>query len=299
MRTDASLVDRQCGHLSWLQLRASGWSEAHIKTAVRNGELVVVHDGVFAVGHVPTDPLARYHAAVLTTTSTSLAVHSAACLWDLRVDDAAYVTVVRPGSGGRKRIGDLLVLRSTTLAGELTARHGIPTTTAARTIIDLAGHLPRYQLDRMVRDAIRLKHLTPAELRAGLVKHRGRRGVATLREVVGQYELLRVEATKSNAEAEAVVLLAVHGRPAPEVNVLIAGKEADLVWRDERLIIELDGPQWHLFAEIDRHKDAIWRAAGWRVERLPTDDVFHHPERLLALAPPRRTSVHGADVAVD
>ncbi|MCW2968302.1 MAG: hypothetical protein JWM71_2074, partial [Solirubrobacteraceae bacterium] len=64
----------------------------------------------------------------------------------------------------------------------------------------------------------------------------------------------------------------------------VAGVEADLVWRSRRLIIEIDGPQFHLFAGEDARKPAIWEAAGNTVHRLPSDDVYFHPRWLLALA---------------
>ena len=56
------------------------------------------------------------------------------------------------------------------------------------------------------------------------------------------------------------------------------------------LIIELDGPQFHLDAAEDLRKQRAWEAAGWTVRRIPTDDVYLDPERLLARARPR-TSV--------
>lgn len=81
-----------------------------------------------------------------------------------------------------------------------------------------------------------------------------------------------------------MVLLREAGRPVPRLNVRVAGEEADLVWPDHRLIIELDGPQFHLDVGADASKQQAWEAAGWTVRRLPTDDVYRHPERLLDAA---------------
>jgi very-short-patch-repair endonuclease len=74
------------------------------------------------------------------------------------------------------------------------------------------------------------------------------------------------------------------GVPPPEVNVWIRGEEADLVWRAARFIIEIDGPDFHQFADEDARKQAIWEAAGFRVRRLPSGAVFDRPQRLIALA---------------
>jgi very-short-patch-repair endonuclease len=72
----------------------------------------------------------------------------------------------------------------------------------------------------------------------------------------------------------------------PAVNVRQHGEEADLSWPEHRLIVELDGPQFHLDAADDLRKQRRWEQAGWTVRRLPTDDVYLHPERLVAAALP-------------
>ncbi len=65
------------------------------------------------------------------------------------------------------------------------------------------------------------------------------------------------------------------------MNERIAGEEADLSWPAEKLIVELDGPQFHLDAAEDLRKQRAWEEAGWTVHRVPTDDVYLHPDRLL------------------
>jgi very-short-patch-repair endonuclease len=76
------------------------------------------------------------------------------------------------------------------------------------------------------------------------------------------------------------------GVPAPEVNVQVgrSGPEADLVWRPWKLIVEIDGGQFHQFPDEDARKEAIWRRAGYEVRRLPSDDVYFRPERLVMVA---------------
>ena len=64
----------------------------------------------------------------------------------------------------------------------------------------------------------------------------------------------------------------------------IAGEEADLVWPARRWIIEIDGPQYHRFPEEDARKERAWQGAGYTVRRIPSDDIYERPERLIALA---------------
>ena len=114
---------------------------------------------------------------------------------------------------------------------------------------------------------------------------RGRRGVASLRVAVEQLGGLRLERCRSDAEAWAVALIADAGLEAPDVNEDVAGEEADLSWPAARLIVELDGPSYHVLRDADIRKMKAWRAAGFDVQRLPTTPSTHEPERLLAIVP--------------
>ena len=110
--------------------------------------------------------------------------------------------------------------------------------------------------------------------------------IRRLHVAVSRYAGLPLDRTKSDAEALALVLLREAARSPRLVNETLAGEEADLIWPDWGLIVELDGPQFHLDASEDLRKQQVWEAAGWTVRLLPTDDVYLHPDRLLALATP-------------
>jgi len=59
--------------------------------------------------------------------------------------------------------------------------------------------------------------------------------------------------------------------PTPETNVRIDGHEVDLVWREAKLVVEIDGYAFHSSRssfERDRRKDQELRAAGDRVIRI-------------------------------
>ncbi len=74
------------------------------------------------------------------------------------------------------------------------------------------------------------------------------------------------------------------------MNVVIAGHETDLSWPRARLIVELDGPDFHQFPDEDLRKQAAWERSGWTVARLPTAGVYDNPQRLLAAAKPALSS---------
>jgi hypothetical protein len=106
-----------------------------------------------------------------------------------------------------------------------------------------------------------------------------------LLQAVGRYAGLPVARARSGAEVHALMVLRDGARPIPRLNHHVAGLEADLSWPEQRLIVEIDGGPFHLDAGEDARKEGAWRAAGWTVLRVPSNDVYERPERLLALAP--------------
>jgi len=278
------LLQRQEGVVATWQLRRAGLTRGAALHLV--GRMRRIHDGVYVSGHAPLTDRQRWWAAVLTAPGSVLAHASAAAAHGIRENPAPYEVVVRPGCGGPQRHGDLLVCRTKCLDPEdVVYLDGLPVTAAARTILDLIPYLDDPAARRLVREGLRIGATTPEELRAALDRHRGRRGAGRLRDILHEYAPLPAQRTRSDPELLALAILRISGRPLPDVNVEIAGEEADLSWPDERVIIELDGPSFHRFPTEDARKDRAWRDAGWTVHRLPTDDVYERPERLLALAP--------------
>lgn len=282
----ASLAARQFHRISVRQLADLGLTETAVSHRVRRGRLIRVEDGVYSVAPLlDGDDWGTWMAATLTAPNTFLSRSSAAVArgwWSL---PRQVETVTRPGSGGPRRYGGVLVFRSTTLAGDCTTLRGIPITSPERTLLDLATFASDRALARAVRQALRLEQTTLATLGDALGRYRGRRGCARLGMAVGRYSGLPVERARSGAEIRAMEILRDQGRPLPMLNRRIAGEEADLSWSRSRLIIEIDGGPFHLDRGEDARKEGIWASAGWSVRRLPSDDVYERPNRLLALAP--------------
>jgi hypothetical protein len=204
-------------------------------------------------------------AATLTAPETYLSHASSAALhgyWDRR---RQIETVTRVGSGGPRRIDGLFVYRSLTLAGHTTTVDGNPTTTPERAIIEMAPYVDDRGLARAVREALRTKCSTSADLLRAVDNHVGRRGTRRLLRALARYGGLPVSKARSGAEIRALMLLRDAGRASPRLNHEIAGEEADLSWREERLIIEIDGGPFHQDVGEDARKEAVWLAAGWRV----------------------------------
>lgn len=161
----------------------------------------------------------------------------------------------------------------------------------ARILLDLATFTSDTALAKALRDAIRLDRISKPVLGDHLGRFNGRNGSIRLAETYARYMDLPIERAKSGAEIRAMEVLRDAGRPLPDLNFEIAGHEADLIWRRERLIVEIDGGPFHQDGGMDAQKEAAWLAAGWSVERLPSEVPYQEPWRLLALAPRRRQGV--------
>ena len=80
----SKLADRQHGHVTRRQLLAEGFARQSIDHRIRSGDLIAVHAGVYAVGHVPRHAIARAAAAVLACgDDAALSFSASVALWDL------------------------------------------------------------------------------------------------------------------------------------------------------------------------------------------------------------------------
>jgi len=284
----AEIAGGQHNRISLGQLLALGLTDSAIKHRVQQGRLVVVEQAVFAVAPVLDDPWGRWMGATLTAPRTCLSHTSAALAWGLRAprpSEDGVVTVTRPGSGGRRRHGNVLAYRSETLEDNVTALNRVPITTPGRTLVDLAARASPEALAKMVREALRLRHATIADLEAALALNAGRRGVLRLAEILARLSDLPLHRARSDAESRALEVISAAGHAVPHLNRRIAGEEADLCWPRERLIVEIDGRGFHLDPAEDLRKQRAWEGDGWTVRRLGAQEVFDAPERLLALVP--------------
>ena len=266
--------------VSWWQLRELGWTRRRIEYFTWQEHWRAVHRGVWSVSRGALTQRQRWIAAILTAPGTFLTGRSACACHGFIEWPGAFETVVRAGSGGPRRYPGLVVSRSSVLEGRTTRRDGIPILRAESALISVAATLERRQVERGFREAIRLRCST-ADLIARAL--RGQRGTAVLADLCDRYATIPYHRCRSDAEARGLEILHDAGIPPPAVNVQVNGPRPDFTWRRDKLIIEIDGPQFHLFAEEDARKEARWRAAGFRVWRISSTAVYARPGALVAL----------------
>ena len=270
--TVAATASKQHGVVTRAQLLEAGHGPAAIASWVRSGRLLTLHRGVYSVGYISPSPYARMMAAVLACGPGSAISHlSAASLWEIAECPPNRVDVTATYDHSR---GGIVFHRSRRLnADDVTRRHNIPVTTLARTIIDLASMLDTRALARALNEA-RIRHgLRDEALQRSLP---GRKGIAHLRSLIERNDA----PTRSALEDRFLELVTRHNLPRPEVNQRVAGYEVDMLWREARLIVELDGRRYHHTRfEQDRERDAELIAAGYRVVRITWRRVVEAPER--------------------
>jgi very-short-patch-repair endonuclease/predicted transcriptional regulator of viral defense system len=269
-RVLGAIAGEQHGMVTRRQLVEAGLEEHQIAYRVKAGRLIRRHRGVYAVGHVPLSPHARAMAAVLACGPRATLSHrSAGALWGL----LRYAGPPDVTTAGKHRHPHITLHRSRLAETDITTHYGIPTTTPARTIIDLADMLDAASLTRAVHDA-RLRHiLSLDDLAAQLTRGRATRVLASLID-------RPTAPTRSVLEDAFLRFLDRHRLPRPEVNAVVAGYEVDMLWRPQRLIAELDGHEFHAGSfERDRDRDADLVAAGFRVVRVTSIRLTSAPQR--------------------
>ena len=163
----AEIAARQGGVVSRAQLVGLGLSTSGIDRRVGAGRLHRIHRGVYAVGHPQVGEVGRRWAAVLACAPGAVLSHeSAGAAWDLvRAPSGAVHVTIRPG--GHRAVPGIRLHRSRSIGREITTLEGLPVTTVARTLIDLAGSgLRARRLEALVDRAEQLHLVDFAELRA-------------------------------------------------------------------------------------------------------------------------------------
>ncbi len=220
-------------------------------------------------------------AAVLACGSGAvLSYRSAAALWRIRPSARGRIDVTLPRSVAARP--GIEPHRCRIRSDETTVESGIPVTTAARTLLDLASVLDRRQVARAWRE-VDLLELAGALSVADLVgRHPRRRGTHTIGALLADRQI-GIAITRSELEDRFLEFLRSVGVPRPQVNVPVEGLEVDCVWRGHGLIAELDGRRFHRTHdafERDRARDRVLQTAGWRVIRITWRQLHLQPERL-------------------
>ena len=255
----------QGGHISRGQLLALGLSPREIQHRLRIGRLIRVYYGVYAVGRLPTTVHDEAAGALLACGPSAVLSHSsAAALWGITATWCKPFEITITGAD--RRPTGLRVHRVTSLPrADVTRRFGLAVTTAARTALDIAPDGGGARVVRVVNDLRHRRMLTVGQLAAATRRHPRHPGVAFVAPIISEDHGY----TQSELEDRFPAFVKRHGLPQPLHNAMVAGHRVDAFFQVERVIVELDGYDFHRTREsfeADRVRDAKILA----VTQIPT-----------------------------
>jgi hypothetical protein len=163
-------------------------------------------------------------------------------------------------------------------------RDGIPVTSSARTILDVAADT---RLDTVRRFVQRADDAGDFDLRAMhdlLDRTAGHRGHANVLAALDIYEDV-APFTRSSLERRFLEVVRDAGLPEPAMNCFVAGFEIDAWWEAERFGVELDVFETHgsrLSFERDRVRDDELLLAGIRAIRVTGPRLDREPDKVVA-----------------
>ena len=261
------LADRQCGRVSAAQFGALGIESWSIARWVDAGYLHPVHPRVYAVGHRAPSVEADLWAAVLYAGPGAMLSHATALWWRGLLDHQPWPLQVATPRRCRSLDGIRVYGRRT---HERSPHKGLPTTTIEQALLDFAASAPIERIRHVLANADYHKVLDIPTLQ--VIAGNARPGSTKLKNALTRHEP-KLARTRSALERRFVTVCERAGIPLPEVNVYVEGVLVDAVWRERRLVVELDGKDNHSsWAQIqeDRSKELRLRAAAFDVVRYGT-----------------------------
>ena len=278
----AELARRQWGVVSLAQLAALGIGPRGVQHRAETGRLRRVHRGVYAIGGAALPREGRHLAAVLACGEGAVLSHlSAAVHWGLLSYDAPRPEVTAPAS--RAGCPGIRLHRTRSLdAQDITEQRGIPITTVAKTLLDVAARSPRNHLEHALGQALRNQVYDHRAITDVLDRHHGLRGTKALRKATADDPAF----TRGELERRFRALCRRAGLPQPLCNVDVADAEnhpheVDFFFPAHRLVVETDGWRDHgtrIAFERDRAKDAALVAAGYIVLRFTKRQIADDPD---------------------
>lgn len=281
------LAELQHGHVHLHQLWAAGLKRGAISRRVQSGRLHLVLPRVYLVGRPHSDALGRMMAAALYFRGDAVICgRAAAQAWgmldttrQLGESDPIPVALVGRNATPPRRV--MLRRVSHLPARDVRWRHGIPLTSPARTILDLASMMDSLDLEAALAAAFARHLVRRTQLDELLARHPRAKGIGALRTLLTQAEPL--SDTRSVYERRMLALLAAAELPRPLTNVRVAGKLVDGLWPDLKLAYEFDGWRYHRDRfERDRLRDQDLLIAGHRVMRISRRQVDLQSYALIA-----------------
>jgi hypothetical protein len=273
----ANLAARQAGNVARHQLKHMSIGRGTIQHWIATGYLVPTLPGVYRVGHAAPSPEADLWAAVLYAKPGAALSHGTAAHWRGLINfppDQIHVTTPH-----RIRSLPSVEVHGRRKLAERFLHHGIPTTSIAQTMLDLAAtpehNVVRHALAQLDFD----DDLHIPELIA--ITDHGKPGSAKLKRAIAGHQP-KLALVNGKLEFDWLICLEERGiEPLPEYRQYVCGYQVDCHWPGHGLIVELDGIRNHSSPaqmKTDRQKDLSLRNHDLIVYRYDWDLVHDQPD---------------------
>jgi very-short-patch-repair endonuclease len=287
------LATMQCGAFARWQLQPRGMTDGMIRSRTQDGRWLTASPGVYVLAGVPNTFEQRLWVGWLAVGPGGLVSHEAAAELHGIPNVARNRVTLISAHGWHHQLADITVHQIDDVLNEhRTSWHGLPLTTPARTIVDLASSARPARLLRIVEDSKHARIATYAEVGACMtsVARRGKPGVAKLTRVLDRLTGTRAK-TMSTLERQLFELVDTYRLDRPKSQFPFPGRQlpngcVDAAYVDAKLIIEVDSRSWHTrIAEIkrDHERDAEAARNGWQTLRILYEHVVDDPAGTAAL----------------
>jgi very-short-patch-repair endonuclease len=286
----------QGGYIHRDQLAQLGLTASAIRNRIRRGFLIPSYRSVYAVGHIPADPISRAKGALLAAGPRSaLGDISAGSYYGIFKHWRFPLHVIVATD---HRIKGLIIHRNRRLTRKdvVTPEPNLRVVSPLIALLESAPYLSERRLKRVVNE-IRLQHrIQLSEVQDALNRFPRHPGVPVLASIVATSQQ---QPNRSAWEDEWPEFAAHHHLPAYVMNHRVEGHRTDVLFPVEELIVELDGWATHQTHEAfikDRAQDAeILARTGMPTVRI-TYERFHQrtnteAERLHTILERRRAEL--------
>ena len=249
------------------------------------GKLRPLHRCVFAVGHDAPIELGDETAALLAVCDGAVLSHAtAAALWGIRPPRSAGELIHVAADQGTSKPSGVRAHRTQLLTpADVRIHRGLPVLSPARALLDQAETVTAMKLELAFDQALIARIMRRADVVELVARAAGRRGCAALRALLERQNGPKL--TRSEAERLFLALITQADLPEPETNVRIHGFEVDFLWRQQGVVVEIDGFRYHSghrAFQHDRRKDATLQAAGLLTMRVTWNQM--HTEAYAVIA---------------
>lgn len=290
-RAAVAVACRHLGLLTDVEAADCGLTQAMIAARVGRGYWTRLHRGVYIVGGAPRTYQQELLGRLLSMGPDAVASHQAAAyLWGIP-GFGPVIEWSRPRGRSQRKLYGICHGSLWLPPTHVTVKDGVPVTTVARTLFDLAGVVQPLRVSRALDNAEYMNLCKLSDLHTVFddLARQGRRGTVTMRDLLAERGAGYIP-PNSRLETLGRKVLRDGGLDDFEVEKNLGGDHewigrVDVFFAAADLVVELDSRTYHQSLtdrERDRLRDNKLISQGFRVLRVTWNDLKQHPRKVVA-----------------